>query len=254
MSKVPLTEDKINTYSQLMRQMQLMGQIPFRTMFALDFSLSNSWIEPKNIVHNPTSDKNPYKVIMQYTQTQVGRVLKNSPVFGYRFGCKHSEDMKCCPLAFPENQNAQFETFDALIEGYKSGLKQTTLFGPTILTQVFKEAIQVQTEYCKKDPLVCIIVTDGDIDDVEIDGEMLIQASKYPICFVCIGVGNGQFTKMKLFDDLKGRKFDNFQFLQYNEVERKMEFKCERPDQTLALEMFKELPAAIQKMKKAGII
>lgn len=103
-----------------------------------------------------------------------------------------------------------------------------------------------------KDFIVAIIITDGNTDDIKGDCEMLVEASKQPICFVGVGVTqNINYEMMNKFDDLKLRKFDNFQFVDIWKLPGVMSGRAERPDLIFTLAMFNEIPKAYQKIKKS---
>ena len=67
--------------------------------------------------------------------------------------------------------------------------------------------------------ILCVLVTDGGISDEKADAKALEQASNYPISFVGVGVGRGDFGILERFDDKLKAKFDNFQFVNFNEIE-----------------------------------
>ncbi|CAL5985345.1 Copine_I [Hexamita inflata] len=249
-------EQSIKSFGQLVRQIRANNVPWMRMMMAFDFSVSNTWSGSNGRSLHDLSDlnRNPYVQVMNGIKGMVSRFVKNGQIPAYRFGCYQSEDFDCLPLCAPANSNAQFENFDALTAGYCSAVQTVKLYGPTQLAPVIQQAIKVSAETNHKELLLCVIITDGDSDDILFDAQALVEASKYPICFVGVGVGNGPFTDLEKFDDLKDRKFDNFQFVGFNEVISTIPSKCERPDLVFALAMFKELPAAVLKMRKAGIL
>ncbi|CAL6053048.1 Copine_I [Hexamita inflata] len=256
MKSSQVQEAQINTFGQLVRQIRA-GNVPWmRMMITFDFSLSNTWAGPVydlNLHDISQLDQNQYIRVLDGIRGMANRFVQNGHIPAYRFGCAQSEDFDCLPLCHP-NPNALFEGFDALQAGYVHAVQTVKLFGPTQLAPVIQQAIKVSAESNHKELLLCVIITDGDSEDIMLDAQALVAASKYPICFVGVGLGKGPFTDLEKFDDLKDRKFDNFQFVNYNEIVGQSNIHCERPDLVLALAMFKEIPAAVQKMRKAGII
>ena len=87
-----------------------------------------------------------------------------------------------------------------------------------------------------------------------LDTNALIAASQYPLAISAIGIGDGPFNKMKFFDDkVKGRKFDNFQFVNMTEVEKKAA-KKENPELILATSLIQEVPSQYSFCKKLGYL
>ena len=74
------------------------------------------------------------------------------------------------------------------------------------------------------------------MSSVEKDKTALIKASSYPISFCAVGLGDGPFEKMQYFDDMKGRRFDNFQFVNFSDIERRCT-RSESPELLLCVAM-----------------
>lgn len=45
-----------------------------------------------------------------------------------------------------------------------------------------------------------IILTDGDIHDIQETTDLVVELSKFPVSIIIIGVGNEQFEKMRFLD------------------------------------------------------
>ncbi|MFK7827662.1 MAG: hypothetical protein AB8G05_26185 [Oligoflexales bacterium] len=69
---------------------------------------------------------------------------------------------------------------------------------------------------------ILVIISDGSVDDYDANQAVLAEASNYPLSVIMVGVGNGDtdnFKKMeKLDDDTNGKKFDNFQFVNFTDL------------------------------------
>merc|ERR1712224_1049705 len=69
---------------------------------------------------------------------------------------------------------------------------------------------------------ILLIVADGQVDDVQETANAIVEASRYPISIVMVGVGDGPWEQMEEFDDeLPQRQFDNFQFVELEAVFKK---------------------------------
>ncbi|CAL5991779.1 Copine_I [Hexamita inflata] len=60
-----------------------------------------------------------------------------------------------------------------------------------------------------------IIISYSDIQNKQRYMQALIELSKFPIACCVIGFGEESFDTMEDFDDMIGRKFDDFKFVEY---------------------------------------
>jgi len=93
---------------------------------------------------------------------------------------------------------------DEVINSYLNSLKTVQLVGPTYFQHVLKtvtDTIKKEMKAQKKgDPLtyhVCLMLTDGKIEDMNETIEALIEAAKLPISVIIVGIGNDDFGKME---------------------------------------------------------
>ena len=64
---------------------------------------------------------------------------------------------------------------------------------------------------------ILLILADGQMEEAEATLSALVEASKYPLSIVMVGVGDGPWGLMEDCDDLlPARKFDNFQVIESN--------------------------------------
>ena len=125
--------------------------------------------------------------------------------------------------------------------------------GPTTFAPMIYQAIEI-CKACPRQFHLLVILTDGDVSDMEQDCKAIVDASNYPLAISAIGLGDGPFDKMKFFDDkVKGRKFDNFQFVNMTEVEKKAA-KKENPELVLATSLIQEVPSQYSFCKKLGYL
>lgn len=77
-------------------------------------------------------------------------------------------------------------------------------------------------KYIKEDPAnlpnYIMFITDGDNSDASETTRVITEASKYPIFWQFVGIGNATFRFLKKLDDMDGRYVDNANFFELNDV------------------------------------
>ena len=71
-----------------------------------------------------------------------------------------------------------------------------------------------------KDPVYVVFITDGEnsISDNQYAKNEIVEASKQPIFFQFIGIGNSEFQFLNDLDNMSGRFIDNANFFQCNDI------------------------------------
>ncbi|KAF1319960.1 Copine-like protein, partial [Globisporangium splendens] len=192
---------------------------------------------------------NPYQHLMigwsplcnQSVISIIGRVLEAFdddniiPAFG--FGDVSTQGDKCFSFALPD-QPGGCQGFDDVLRRYNEITPTLTLHGPTNFAPVIHEAIRI----VQRDGgyHILVIVADGQVTNEDQTRQAIIEASKWPISIIMVGVGDGPWGLMNEFDDkLPARSFDNFQFVEYNAV---MQLNKKNPEAGFAIAALMEIP------------
>ena len=247
--------DNYRTYDELVAGLRSVGLESMQMVVGLDFSSSNNWNGRNSYgrsLHD-TSVETPYERCLRI----INPVMKNFdednifPV--YRFGCSESKADAVVPLLHPQTMDPHFHGFEGVSQAYRQAVSLVTMSGPTTLAPIIRQAIEVSKSYGKQF-VILLVLTDGDMSDAERDAQAIIEASEYPIAISVVGLGDGPFDTMERFDDrIKGRKFDNFQFVNFTAMEKKFA-RDENPELSLATHVFMEVPLQYRAMKKLGYL
>ena len=147
------------------------------------------------------------------------------PVFG--FGGKLPGESKAshCFALNGDIFNPEVIGVQGILNAYHKSINVCGLFGPTYFTPVLQQInghMQVksadQSQYSQKYQIL-MIITDGDIQDLQTSIDEIVAASSQPLSIIIIGVGNGEFTIMDNLDaDTKPLFSDKFKIYQTRDI------------------------------------
>lgn len=153
-----------------------------------------------------------------------------------------------------------FETNDKPCKGlvgcanrYRDIAQSVTLAGPTSFAPIIRQAIKQVRETSEYH--ILLIVADGQVsrDHVTETSQAIVEASQYALSIVMVGVGDGPWKLMDHFDDdLPQRRFDNFQFVEFNKVFQK--YPAERRETAFATHALMEVPEQYRAVKRLGLL
>jgi len=190
---------------------------------------------------------NPYQEVIQI----MGQTLANFddddmiPVYG--FGDATTGDKGTFQIR-GTGPNGECHTHNQVMQRYTQEVSRRTLSGPTNFAPVINQAISIVQR--ERSYHILIIIADGAVTAKKQTADAIVRASNYPLSIVVVGVGDGPWDLMEEFDDeLPARKFDNFQFVNWNAVKENA-----RSEAAFALAALMEIPDQYRIIGKLGYL
>lgn len=207
----------------------------------VDFTGSNGDPRQPGTLHyrDPNGQLNDYEKAI----TAVGGIIarydsdQKFPVFG--FGAKYNNVVQHC---FQLGGRAEVDGIQGVLQAYRSTFHTgLTMSRPTVFAEVIDytaatarskfEMRQRVGSQCYK---VLLIITDGAVSDIEATKKAIRAASNAPLSIVIVGVGNEDFSAMRVLDNLGGRdivRFVEFSRHSNNRASLTSDTLAEIPDQ-----------------------
>lgn len=161
------------------------------------------------------------------------------------------KDNSVLPLMYPDQEDPHFCGFDAVRKAYEHIAPQIEMSGPTTFAPMIKQAIEI-SKGTNNQYIILLLLTDGDVSDMDADMKALQEASNYPLSVVAVGLGDGPFKRMRILEDnISGRKFSNFHFVNFTKIEAK---ECASPELMLATAMMQKIPYQYAFVKRLGYL
>ncbi|KAL0351063.1 UNVERIFIED_CONTAM: E3 ubiquitin-protein ligase RGLG2 [Sesamum radiatum] len=144
--------------------------------------------------------------------------------------------------------------FEEVLSRYREIVPHLKLAGPTSFAPIIEMATTI-VEQSGGQYHVLLIIADGQVTrsvDTQ-NGQLspqerktvqaIVEASKFPLSIILVGVGDGPWDMMKEFDDnIPSREFDNFQFVNFTEIMSKNAHQT-RKETEFALAALMEIPS-----------
>mmetsp|Transcript_12136 Transcript_12136/g.24182 ORF Transcript_12136/g.24182 Transcript_12136/m.24182 type:complete len:320 (+) Transcript_12136:76-1035(+) len=224
-------------------------------IMAIDFTKSNQWNGAATFggrsLHDVSSpdEENPYQRVMAV----VARTLEPFdddhviPTFG--FGDVETKANDCFPF-YPDRHCIGLMD---VLNRYNQFAGAVQMSGPTSFAPAIRKAIEIVKEHqCFH---LLVIIADGQVDRREETMKAIVDASRYPLAIVAIGVGDGPWDDLVQFDDdIPDREFDNFQFVDFHAVEREAMESAQPVEPQFAMATLMELPAQYKSLKQQNKI
>jgi len=245
--------DQFKTMEEVQDALRKSGLESSNLIIGVDFTKSNEWTGKNTFggrcLHALDAGvMNPYQRVIDV----MCRTLepfdddKLIPVFG--FGDVTTSDKSVFPFfqdGRPCNGCAE------VLQRYSEIVPCAQLSGPTSFAPLIDKAIQIVS--ATRQYHILVIIADGQVSSIRPTAEAIVRASSYPLSIVMVGVGDGPWDVMEKFDDeLPQRRFDNFQFVDFNSVMTRP--MVENYDCEFAVAALQEIPDQFSEIKRLGLL
>ncbi|CAK9320839.1 unnamed protein product [Citrullus colocynthis] len=233
----------------------------------IDFTKSNEWtgrtsFNGSNLHDLSGSLLNPYEQAISI----IGRTLEtfddDNRIPCYGFGDATTGDREVFSF-HPEDRPCH--GFQEVLCCYRETVPHVKLAGPTSFAPIIRNAIRIVNDRCGQYHIL-LIIADGQVtrsidtheghlspqEQSTIDA--IVEASKYPLSIILVGVGDGPWDQMNKYDDqIPARDFDNFQFVNFTEIMSKGT-PSSKKEAEFALQCLMEIPPQYKETMKLQLL
>jgi len=188
---------------------------------------------------------NPYQQVIGWVGKTLSVLDADGKIPCWGFGDAVGKDEKIA-VSFHPSETEYCNGFEGVLEAYKAKIGGIAGGVPTSFAPAVRKAIDVvKGAKGAREFHVCLILTDGQPTNPRDSDAAFAEASKLPIAFVLVGVGDGPWDTLRKMDDaVTAKKFDNVNFVELNTV---AEYAKERSISLMAATsqlLLEEVPAA----------
>ncbi|KAK4757091.1 hypothetical protein SAY87_007218 [Trapa incisa] len=247
--------DNYNTLEQVTEALARSGLESSNLIVGIDFTKSNEWTGAKSFnrqsLHHIGSVLNPYEQAISIVGKTLAAFDEDNliPCFGFGDASTHDQNV----FSFHPNER-YCNGFEEVLHRYREIVPHLRLAGPTSFAPVIEMAMTI-VQQSGGQYHVLLIIADGQVTrsvDTEIGQlspqerktvEAIVEASKFPLSIILVGVGDGPWDMMEEFDDnIPEREFDNFQFVNFTKIMSK-NVSHSRKETEFALSALMEIPS-----------
>lgn len=218
-------------------------------MVAIDFTASNRDPSDPNSLHYVLGlEPNQYERAIRSCGSIVSYYDSDQkfPLLGFGGIPQGKTDVEhVFPLNFSNDPNVY--GIEEMVRVYRESLTKTTLAGPTFFAPLLRN-MKGLVENVRGVYFTIMILTDGQITDIDETIDAIVECSFYPISIIIIGIGSGEFYSMVRLDGDDMPLTDSFGRCIARDIVQFVPFKkFEGNAKKLSEEVLRELPGQIEK-------
>ncbi|XP_031744136.1 E3 ubiquitin-protein ligase RGLG2-like isoform X2 [Cucumis sativus] len=247
--------DDFESLEQVTEALVKAGLESSNLIIGIDFTISNEWTGTKSFMGRNLHDLagaflNPYEQAISIIGRTLEKFDDDNIIPCYGFGDVATGDREVFSF---HSGDRPCHGFEEVLFCYREIVPHVRLAGPTSFAPIIRNAIRIVNDSGGQYHIL-LIIADGQVtrsvdtrkghlspqEQATIDA--IVEASKYPLSIILVGVGDGPWDQMSECDDkVPGRQFDNFQFVNFTEIMSKGTSPCKKETE-FALQCLMEIP------------
>eukprot|EP01104_Vermistella_antarctica_P017788 TRINITY_DN6373_c0_g1_i1.p1 TRINITY_DN6373_c0_g1~~TRINITY_DN6373_c0_g1_i1.p1 ORF type:complete len:305 (-),score=71.47 TRINITY_DN6373_c0_g1_i1:159-1073(-) len=247
--------DNFTTLEEVQQALRKAGLESSNLIVGVDYTKSNEYTGQRTFggkcLHHieglhADARPNPYQRVIDVVTRTLEPFDDDRLIPAFGFGDQTTTDR----AVFPFVSDRACRGGKEVLEKYNEITPLLTLSGPTSFAPLIHTAINIVKE--NRAYHILIIIADGQVINERDTVNAIVEASKYPLSIIMVGVGDGPWDMMEEFDDgLPQRQFDNFQFVNFNQT---MRHGVVSPDVKFAVDALQEIPDQFKEIRRLRLL
>ncbi|KAI1709999.1 copine domain-containing protein [Ditylenchus destructor] len=248
---------KLPSLDALSDAMRKAGLESTNLIFGIDYTASNKYQGERSFkgrsLHSVADSRteNPYQQVIKIMGRTLAPFATSSGIPVYGFGDSTTGDWSVFPLNGTKVEECR--DLEEVLRVYNAVTPNVDLSGPTNFAPLIHKAVKL----CQKnqDYHILVIIADGQVTNERATRKAIVQACQYPLSIIVVGVGDGPWDMMRVFDEsLPKRPWDNFHFVEFHEIINERNDSEEASELNFAIHSLLEVPDQYQLIQKMGLL